>query len=116
LATNYQNIGEGKYKRRDLSGALGEFEKAAAIYQKLYAADQANFEALRDIAGIRKSIALVHDDLARAASGEKRNALLQIAKGNYQQALDVLLKLQSKNALAEFDRKFLEEMQDAVRK
>jgi tetratricopeptide (TPR) repeat protein len=116
LATNYQNIGEAKYKRRDLPGALGEFEKAAAIYEKLYAADQANFEALRDIAGIRKSIGLVYDDSARAAGADKRNALWQTAKDNYQQALDILVQLQSKNALAEFDRKFLAEMQAAVRK
>lgn len=116
LAISYQYLGDARYKQRDPVGALSEYEKAADIHRKISAADPSNLETLRDTAVARKSIALVHDDLARTASADKRHALLQTAKENYQQALDILLKLQSNNALAEPDRKFLEEMQAAVRK
>lgn len=116
LGILYTRIGDAKYKKHDLPAALTEFEKSAAIYKQINVADESNIPVLRDTALAYKNIGYIHDDFARTATVEKRLQHLQTAKENYRRALDILLKLQSQNALAEFDRKFLEEMQTAVKR
>lgn len=116
LGILHARIGDAKYKKRDLTDALVEFEKAAAIYQQINVVDESNIPVLRDTALAYKNIGYIQDDFARTTTEAKRQQHLQMAKENYRRALDILLKLQSQNALAEFDRKFLEEMQTAVKR
>ena len=111
----YYTLGEAHRERKDFPNALRNFEKAGEFFQTLAGNESANTQVnKRDSALALKNIADIHRDLAQAA-GENQRTHRQTAKENYQRSLDIFLQLQSSNALAEFDRKYLEEVSAAVR-
>lgn len=112
----YTRLGTVKHQQRDLPGALDAFEKSAASFESIIRADPQNMVSLRDVAQVCKNIAIIHEALASDASAQQRAEHILAARQNYQRALDILLQLQSQNALAEVDRKFLAEMQAAVQR
>ena len=116
LGLAYTRLGDAKYKQGDLQGSLEAWEKSAAIMETLARADSQNKVAPRDAAQAYKNIGHIHRDLAQTATGEKSSLHLQMAKENYQLALNILTNLESQNALAGVDRKLLEEMKAAVQK
>ena len=115
IGRNLMNLGQTKYQQHDYAGALATYERAVAVF-KYQASDQENLFPLRRLATVHAYIADVHRDLAKVVAGEESRKHQQTAKENYQRALDLLLQLQAQNALAEYDRKVLEEMRVAVRK
>jgi len=115
IGRNFTQLGLTKYEQRDFAGALAAYGRAIEVFE-FQAADPKNLFPQRKLAGVFGYVADVHGSLAKAAAGEERRKHLQKAQENYQRALDIFLKLQSQNALAEYDRKYLKEMQDAVQK
>jgi non-specific serine/threonine protein kinase/serine/threonine-protein kinase len=115
IGRNLMNLGQTKYQQHDYTGALATYERAVAVFE-YQAGDPKNLFPLRRLATVHAYIADVHRDLAKVVAGEESRKHQQTAKENYQRALDLLLQLQAQNALAEYDRKVLEEMRVAVRK
>jgi non-specific serine/threonine protein kinase/serine/threonine-protein kinase len=115
IGRNLMNLGQTQYQQHDYTRALTTYEQAVAVFE-YQASDPKNLFPLRRLATVHAYIADAHRDLAKAARGEENRKHQQIAKENYQRALDLLLQLQAQNALAEYDRKVLEEMRAAVRK
>jgi len=107
-------LGLAKYEQRDFTRALAWYEKAAEVFETAARADAKNTFSRRKLAGVYTYIGDAHRDWARR--GQNHHTHRQAAKENYQRALDIFLQLQAQNALAEFDRKYLEEVQAAVRK
>jgi tetratricopeptide (TPR) repeat protein len=116
LGIAYTRLGDAKYRQHDLQGSLEAFEKSIASFERIVQADPQNTISVRDIAQSCKNLGHIHRDLAQTVTGEQRQTHLQEAKQNYQRALDILLKLKSLNAFAEADKKFLEEVQSAIRR
>lgn len=116
IGRNYTQLGLTKYQQRDFAGALAAYEKAAEVFE-FQSADPNNLFPQRKLAAVFGYTADIYRDSAKAADSEpERRKNLQKAKETYRRALDIFLKLESQNALAEHDRKYLEEMQAALRK
>ncbi|MDQ4120794.1 MAG: serine/threonine-protein kinase [Acidobacteriota bacterium] len=116
LALAYTRLGDAKHQLRDLPEALKNFETALSNLEKIVQSDAQATVSLRDIALACKNIGWIHEDFAEITGGQTREKHLQAAKQNYQRALDILRKLKDEKSFAEFDNKFLEEMQTAVEK
>jgi non-specific serine/threonine protein kinase/serine/threonine-protein kinase len=113
IGRNLLNLGQTKYQQKDYAGALAAYERAVAVLE-YQASDPKNLFPLRRLSTTHAYIADVHSDLAKTAGQEGRREHKQKAKENYQRALDLLLQLQAQNALAEYDRKLLEEMRSGI--
>lgn len=114
LGLAYFRLGDARREQGNPTGALEAFEKSVVLFESLAAADANNTLVRRDAAQAYKNIGYVYQDFAGKETGDKRKADLQNALENYRRALEILLSLETRNALAEFDRKFLEEMKSKV--
>ncbi len=99
-------LGEAKSKQEKFEDALADFEQAVKIHQDVLQNFAGDNRTYRNLALTYESIAETHEKIAQN----------QMARENYQKCLDILLQLESRNALSEFDRKFLEKMKNVVRK
>ena len=108
LSALYIRIGLARFKQRDYHGALAAHQKGAELYEKQLADDAANTIALRDSAIAYRHAGLAHKELAKTGNRQTRQIHLAAEKGNYQRALDALLKAQAQKALPEFSRKLIE--------
>ena len=115
IGRNLMNLGQTKYQQCDYAGALATYEKAVAVLE-FQARDPKNLFPLRRLSTVYAYAGDVHREMAKAAAGEESRRHKQNARDSYQRALDLLLKLQSQDALLEHDRKVLEELQENVRK
>ena len=115
VGRNFVHLGLAKHGQRNFSDALAAYEKAAEVYE-LQSADSKNIFPRRHLANVHKYIAETHGELEKISVGEEAQKHRQAAKENYRRALDILLQLDAQNALAEYDRKFLEEMKTVVKK
>ncbi|HLL72168.1 MAG TPA: protein kinase [Pyrinomonadaceae bacterium] len=109
-------LGQAKHGRRDFTGALASYDKAVALFEDDVRADPKNLFPLRKLASVHTYIGDTHHALAQTTNGQTRQTHLRTAKENHQRALDIFLQLQTQNALAEEDRKYLEELRAALRK
>jgi eukaryotic-like serine/threonine-protein kinase len=107
-------LGEAKRQQRAFDDALAIYARAEAIFDGLKRIDPRNNNPVRKLATIYECIGTVHREIAKSVTGELRRSHLQAAKENYQRALDILLQLQARKALAEYDLKYLEEVRAAV--
>ena len=112
----HKRIGDAKYNKTDLAGALGSYEKSRDAVKKRIEHDAADTTALRNLAFVYSAIGLVHADYLKTAAGQIYRVHLEASKENYRQALDVLQKSESLNALSDFDRKNLAEVRAAIEK
>lgn len=112
----HKRIGDAKYNKKDLAGALDAYEKSRAAIEKRIEHDASDTTAMRNLAFVYSAIGLVHSDYLKNSAGQIRQTHLEAAKANYRRALDTLLKTESLNALTEFDRKNLEEVRTAIEK
>jgi eukaryotic-like serine/threonine-protein kinase len=110
----YRDLGLTKYQQRDFPGALAAYQKAIEVFE-FQGGDPKNLFPQRKLSNVFAYIGDVYRELAKAAGKEQSRQYLQAAKENYQRALDILLKLQSQNALAEYDHKVLEELQATLK-
>lgn len=109
-------LGLAQYERRDYTGALASYAKGVALSEDDVRADPKNLFPVRRLAGIHTYMGDAHRDYARTLSGKLRQTHVQAAKENHGRALEIFLQLEAQNALAENDRKYVEELRAALRK
>ncbi len=109
-------LGQAKHQQGNFSEALTSYKKAATLFEDDARVDAGNNFPVRKLATIHTYIGDAHRDFSEVTSGWEREAHMQGAKENYRRALDIFLKLESQQALTEYDRKDMEEVRAAVRK
>ena len=109
-------LGQGQHQQHAFEDALVAYARAAAVFEDIAQADPQNNQPVRKLATVYQCIADVHRDLAETIVGARHQAHLQTARENYRRALDILLALQAKKALAEYDLKYLEDLRTVVSK
>ena len=114
LGAALMRLAEARAKQKDYSGAFAELDKAERIYTELLQADSTSLTSLRNQALIYDFRGEMYGELAKTAAGEKRHAHEQNAKANYARVVEILLELETKKALPEVDRKWLEKTKAAV--
>jgi tetratricopeptide (TPR) repeat protein len=107
-------LGLAQFERRDFTGALASYAKAAALYEDDVRADPKNIFPVRKLASVHTYIGDAHRDYAKTLGGQLRQTHLQSARENHQRALDIFMQLEAQNALAENDRKYVEELRTAL--
>ncbi|MDQ4120629.1 MAG: protein kinase [Acidobacteriota bacterium] len=112
LGRAFTRLGDARYKQRDFAGSLEAFEKSALMFEQTAQADSQNTLSRRDAAQAYKNVGNIYRDLAKGSRGGEYS---DKAKAAYQKALDILLQLDARGALAEVDRrKLLEEIKAAI--
>jgi tetratricopeptide (TPR) repeat protein len=109
-------LGQARHQQHAFDAALGTYAKAIATFEDIARADAGNNLAVRKLATVYQYIGDVHRDVAETVNGEARRAHVQAAKENYKRALDILLRLQKRKALAEYDLKYLGDLRSALLK
>lgn len=105
LGVLYTRFGDVKQEQNDLPGSLKAFQKSADYFARAFQSDEKNTLDRRNLAQSLKSIGNVYMKLA-----DKKKA-----KENFQRALEILNQLQAQNALGNFDKRLLDEVQTALR-
>ncbi|HYG80342.1 MAG TPA: serine/threonine-protein kinase, partial [Pyrinomonadaceae bacterium] len=114
LSSLYLRIGDARYRQRDLPAALAAYQKGAEFYEKQVSDDVANTLVLRELSLAYIAIGWVHYEYIKITAGQIRQAHIEAAKENYQRAVDVLLKAESRKALSAVDRKNLEQVRAII--
>ena len=109
-------LGQAKYRDHEPDQALAAYAKAIAIFEEIIRADPGNNSSARKMSTVYQCIGDVHRDLANGASEDERRGQRQAAKESYQRALNILVQLQQKKALAEYDLKYLDELRAELSK
>jgi predicted Zn-dependent protease len=109
-------LGQAKHTEQAFDVALATFARAAATFEDISRADPQNNQPVRKLSTVYQYIGDVHRDIAGAADADSRASHLRAAKENYRRALDLLVGLQAKKALAEYDLKYLEDLRATVAK
>jgi non-specific serine/threonine protein kinase/serine/threonine-protein kinase len=109
-------LGQAKHLQRAFDDALAAYAQAVATFEDIARADPQNNQPVRKLATVYQCIGDVHHDVAGATAGALHQSHLQTATENYRRALDILLVLQAKKALAEYDLKYLEDLRAVVSK
>jgi non-specific serine/threonine protein kinase/serine/threonine-protein kinase len=109
-------LGDARRKQEDFPGAIQDLGKAVAIYSELVTSDPSSNGSLKNLASANKLLADTHKDFAVQSLHADKQAHEQSAKENFLRARDLLRQLEARNALSEFDRKMLEEIQAAMRR
>ncbi|MEO6393515.1 MAG: protein kinase [Pyrinomonadaceae bacterium] len=106
LGKLYTRFGDTKQKQHDLNGALSAFQRSVGLFEAIAQTDERNTLARRDLAQSLKSVGLIQLEL-----GEKENALQSL-----QRALEIVTQLKQQNALGDWDKSLLTEIQTALQK
>ena len=109
-------MGRRRQQQRAFDDALAIYARAIATFEDIARADAGNNLAVRKLATVYQYIGDVHRQVAETVSGETRRAHVQSAKENYKRALDILVRLQKRKALPEYDLKYLEDLRAALLK
>jgi tetratricopeptide (TPR) repeat protein len=107
-------LGQARHQQRAFDAALATYAKATATFEDIARADAGNNLSIRTLATVYQYIGDVHRDVAETVNGETRRAQVQAAKENYTRALDILVRLQGKKALPEYDLKYLGDLRAAL--
>jgi tetratricopeptide (TPR) repeat protein/tRNA A-37 threonylcarbamoyl transferase component Bud32 len=102
----YIRLGDLYRKTKDHANALANYERSVSYFAQVGQADEKNMLAKRDVAQSLKNVGEMWLEFHNAVK----------AKQAYQQAFDILKDLQAQNALGEFDRPMLEDVQNALLK
>jgi serine/threonine protein kinase len=113
LALSLMRLGAAQTERGFLTGALENLRQSEETYRAILEAAPDDRRSNRNLAATFEQIAKTNEKLFQT---EKSENFRQAAKTNYRNALDVLLKLEARGALAEADRKFLDEIKTAAAK
>lgn len=107
-------LGDAKRKQGNFEGALQDLDKAAAMYTDLVARDATDNASLKNLASVNKLLAETYKDLAAKSDNADKQSYQQMARKYLLRARDLLRQLEARNALSDFDRKMMEEIQAAV--
>jgi eukaryotic-like serine/threonine-protein kinase len=108
LTVILMRLGEAKFKQKKFPDALLDFEQAADVHLEILRNHPDDTRTERNLAQTYESIAETHQQIG----GEKDAA----ARENYQKVLDILLRLEARNTLGEFDGRFLEKTKITLQK
>ncbi|HEV2705794.1 MAG TPA: protein kinase [Pyrinomonadaceae bacterium] len=114
LASALTRLGQAKAGRGHLQAALAEHEKAAEIYRQVSESSASDHRTARNLANSYNLIARTYEKLGQTLPHEQRPTTQQMAKKNYQTALDILLRLQAQGVLSDYDRRLLKEIQSTA--
>ena len=109
-------LGQTRHQQRAFDAALAAYAQAIATFEDIARADPGNNLPVRKLATVYQYIGDIHRDVAETVNGATRQEHVQAAKENYTRALDILVRLQEKNALAEYDLKYLDDLRAALSK
>ena len=107
-------LGQTRQQQRAFDAALAAYARAIATFEGIARADPGNNLPVRKLATVYQYIGDIHRDAAGTANGATRQEHVQAAKENYTRALDILVRLQEKKALAEYDLKYLDDVRAAL--
>jgi non-specific serine/threonine protein kinase/serine/threonine-protein kinase len=117
LATAFTRLGDARYKQRNFSESLRALESAAAVLTELTNSDASDNASFRNLANANDSMAKSHEALAARATGSaEKQRHRQMARQNYERAIDIFRSLETRNALSHYDRKSLEILQAIMQK
>lgn len=116
VARNLMFLGLANFNRRNYRAALADYAKAAEIFESQADADRQNVFPRRKLASVYTYIGDAESELARVSNFSERARHRQIARGNYEHALNIFRQLQTNNKLAEYDRKYATELQGTLQK
>ncbi len=102
----YLRLGDFYRKRNDFPNALEKYEKSVEYFNKISAIDEKSTLAKRDAAQSMKNVGEIQFLL-------KQN---EQAKQTFQKTLEILKNLEAQNALGEYDKKMIVEVQTALQK
>ncbi len=109
-------LGQAKHLQLAFDDALAAYARAVATFEDIARADPQNNQPVRKLATVYQCMGDVHRDVAGTTAGGLHQSHLQTATENYRHALDILLALQAKKALAEYDLKYVQDLRAAVSK
>lgn len=109
-------LGQTRQQQREFDAALAAYARAITTFEDIARADAGNNLPVRKLATVYQYIGDIHRDAAGTADGATRQEHVQAAKENYSRALDLLVRLQAKKALAEYDLKYLTDLRAALSK
>ena len=115
LANNYNLMGNVRMLVGDLEGALESQKKALHLREDLVAGDSSDTSAQRDIALSWQSIGNIQLKLAQTVLLNRMDQWHK-ARESFQRSLDIFLKLQSQNALREYDQKEMTALRENLNK
>ncbi|MBC7797614.1 MAG: tetratricopeptide repeat protein [Pyrinomonadaceae bacterium] len=104
IGTIHTNLGAAKIGKNDLESAITQYEKAAEIFHKILEKSAENRGELRHLALTYRYIGEAYQKSNGAES----------AKRNFQKSLEFYNKLETQNALTEYDRKDFEKLKTVV--
>ncbi|HWW76527.1 MAG TPA: tetratricopeptide repeat protein, partial [Pyrinomonadaceae bacterium] len=116
LASALTRLGQAKAGHGSPQAALADLEKGAEMYREVAVNSAGDNRTSRNLANSHRLIAETYEKIASAERGKKGLAARQMAKSNYQTALDILSRLQGQIVLSEYDRKLLGELQAILRR
>ena len=113
LALSLRRLGGAKAEQGFLADSLENLRQAEQTYLEILQSAPDDRRSNRNLADVYEQFAVTYDKLF---AKEKAENYRQTARANYQKALDILVKLDANNSLAEADGKFLNKMKAAVEK
>lgn len=110
LGAALMRLAEARALRQDYSGAIAALDKADSIYRELFEADSTDSNSLRNRAVNADFKAEIYNEMAKNATGEKRQTYAETARAGNAQTVEILQRLGEKKSLSEYDRKWLEDL------
>lgn len=111
LALSLMRLGSAQIEQGTLEKALENLQRAAATYREILQLAPEDRRSNRNLAETYEHLGAVY---AKSYGRTKRREQRDAAQANYQKSLDILTRLDAGRALAEADRKLLQEMKIAV--
>jgi tetratricopeptide (TPR) repeat protein len=113
LAISLTRLGEAKAKQAQYEDSLANLTRAEKIYQDVIQSNPADRRSYRNLALTYEEIGNTYRKLYEKKG---RTDLRDLARTNYQAALDIYVSLDEKNELTSFDRKSLAELKTTLAK
>ena len=113
LALSLRRLGGAQAEQGLLENSLANLREAEKTYLEILRVAPEDRRSNRNLADVYDQFGTTYDKLYEKERSENERLS---AKENFQKALDILVKLDANNALAEADRKFLNRMKAAVEK
>ncbi len=109
LASSLLRLGSARTKMGDVKQGLTDLAQAEQIYSGVVEEFPGDKRSANNLASAYATIAKIYANEGRSLPNAHRSA-----QANFQNALGVMLRLESQGVLSEFDRKFLDELKQSV--
>lgn len=114
LALALTRLAEAKAADGQLESALADAGEAAAVFGSVTADQGADKRSWRNLVLTYDLIGDIHQKMARGLAGPAQSAEQRRAQAGYQEALALLLRLESDGGLAEADHAFIDAIRQKV--